>query len=120
MPCRSPPAPPPAPAEAQSYRSEVVVERRGALRVPVDIRVVYDDGGETRETWDGQARWYRIDVTSTRQAMYVVVDPDDKLPLDANRLNNSLTRDPGTRGLWRLGGRWGLWLQGALLMLSGL
>ncbi|MFN8643313.1 MAG: M1 family metallopeptidase [Candidatus Binatia bacterium] len=46
-------APPAAAAEPQ-YRSEVVVERRGEVRVPVDICVVYDDGGETRETWDGQ------------------------------------------------------------------
>ncbi|HSP97844.1 MAG TPA: M1 family metallopeptidase [Candidatus Dormibacteraeota bacterium] len=107
-------------AESPRYRSEVVIERRGTLRVPVDIRVVYDDGGETRETWDGQGRWYRIDVTSTRQATYAVVDPDDKLPLDVDRLNNSRLREPGTRGLWRLGGRWGLWLQGALLALSGL
>ena len=109
---------PPAAAETR-YRSEVVVERRGALRVPVDIVVVYDDGGETRETWDGQGRWYRIDVTSTRQASYAVVDPDGKLPLDVNRLNNSRLHDPGTRGIWRLAGRWGLWLQGALLALSG-
>ncbi|MBX3027281.1 M1 family metallopeptidase [bacterium] len=107
-------------AEPPRYRSEVVIERRGELRVPVDIRVVFDDGGETRETWDGQGRWYRIDVTSTRQATYAVVDPDGKLPLDRNHLNNSRLRDPGTRGPWRLGGRWGLWLQGALLTLSGL
>lgn len=107
-------------AEPPRYRSEVVIERRGELRVPVDIRVVFDDGGETRETWDGQGRWYRIDVTSTHQATYAVVDPDDKLPLDSNRLNNSRLRELGTRGLWRLGGRWGLWLQGALLTLSGL
>lgn len=107
-------------AEPPRWRSEVVIERRGDLRLPVDVRVVYDDGGETRETWDGQERWYRIDVTGTRQATYAVVDPDGKLPLDVNRLNNSLTRDPGTRALWRLGGRWGLWLQSALLALSGL
>lgn len=110
---------PPAAVEPR-YRSEVVIERRGALRLPVDIVVVYDDGGETRERWDGQGRWYRIDVTSTRQAAYAVVDPDGKLPLDANRLNNSRLRDPATRGIWRLAGRWGLWLQGALLALSGL
>lgn len=123
------PVPPRAPAGAAvappaaappRYRSEVVIERRGAVRVPVDILVVYDDGGETRETWDGQGRWYRIDVTSTRRIDHAVVDPDDKLPLDANRLNNSRLRDPATRGIWRLAGRWGLWLQGALLALSGL
>jgi hypothetical protein len=49
-----------------------------------------------------------------------VVDPDDKLPLDVDRLNNSRMRTPATRGIVRLSGRWGLWLQGALLALSGL
>ena len=48
-----------------------------------------------------------------------MVDPDDKLPLDVDRLNNSRMRTPGTRGVIRLAGRWGLWLQGALLALSG-
>ena len=123
------PVPSPLPAVAQAvvpaadvarYRSEVVIERKGELRVPVDVLVVYEDGGETREVWDGQGRWYRIDVTSTRQAAYAVVDPDRKLPLDVNRLNNSRMREPGTRGAWRLAGRWGLWLQGALMALSGL
>ena len=109
----------PAP-EPPRYRSEVVVERRGEVRMPVDIVVTFDDGSETREAWDGLDRWYRIDVTSTHQAAYAVVDPDDKLPLDVNRLNNSRMRTPATRGIVRLSGRWGLWLQGALLALSGL
>jgi hypothetical protein len=102
------------------YRSEVVVERRGEVRMPVDIVVTFDDGSQTRETWDGLERWYRIDVASTHQAAVAVVDPDDKLSLDVNRLNNSRMRTPATRGVIRLVGRWGLWLQGALLALSGL
>ena len=108
------------PAEPPRYRSEVVVERRGEVRMPVDIVVTFDDGSETRESWDGLDRWYRIDVTGTRQAVYAVVDPDDKLALDVNRLNNSRMRTPGTRGVVSLAGRCGLWVQGALLALSGL
>ena len=81
--------------------------------MPVDILVVFEDGSQTRESWNGLDRWYRIDVTSTQQAAYAVVDPDDKLPLDADRLNNSRLRTPGTRGIIRLAGRWGLWLQSA-------
>ncbi len=107
-------------AEPPRYRTEVVVERRGEVRMPVDIVVTFDDGSETRESWDGLERWYRIDVTGTHQAVYAVVDPDGKLPLDANLLNNSRLRTPATRGIVRLAGSWGLWLQGALLALSGL
>ncbi len=109
-----------AAAEPPRYRSEVLIERRGTVRVPVDILVVYDDGSTTRETWDGQGRWYRIDATGMRQVAYAVVDPDRALPLDVNQLNNSRMREPGTRGIWRLAGRWGLWLQSALLALSGI
>jgi hypothetical protein len=107
-------------AEPPRYRSEVVIERRGEVRMPVDIVVAFDDGSETRESWDGLDRWYRIDVTGTHQAAYAVVDPDDKLPLDVDRLNNSRMHTPATRGIVRLAGRWGLWLQGALMALSGL
>ncbi|MDX2171309.1 MAG: M1 family metallopeptidase [Deltaproteobacteria bacterium] len=109
--------PPPEPAR---FRSEIVVERRGEVRLPVEILVAYDDGSQTRETWDGQSRWYRIDAVSTRQASYAIVDPDHRLPLDADWLNNSRLRDPGTRGIWRLAARWGIWLQSALMGLSGL
>jgi hypothetical protein len=108
------------PAERPRYRTEVIVERRGEVRMPVDILVAYEDGSQTRESWDGLDRWYRIQVTSTQQAAYAVVDPDEKLPLDVNRLNNSRMRTEGTRGISRLAGRWGLWLQSALLALSGL
>lgn len=123
------PVPPYAPAagnalppsnEPTRYRSEIVIARRGDVRVPVDVLVAYEDGGETRETWNGEDRWYRIDATSTRQAAYAVVDPDHKLPLDVNWLNNSRLREPGTRGIWRLAGRWGLWVQAMLLAISGL
>jgi aminopeptidase N len=101
------------------YRTEVVIERRGEVRMPVDIAVTFEDGVQTRESWDGLDRWYRMDITSTQQAAYAVVDPDNKQPLDVNRLNNSRMATAGTRGIVRLAGRWGLWLQGALLALSG-
>lgn len=109
-------------AEAPSpprYRTEVIVERRGEVRMPVDIVVTFDDGSETREVWDGQERWRRLDIVSTQRAAYAVVDPDNKLALDVDRLNNSRMRQPGTRGIVRLAGRWGLWMQGLLHLLTG-
>lgn len=109
-----------AAAGPERYETEVVIERRGEVRMPVEVVVAFDDGSETRASWDGIDRWYRIAMTGTRQAVYAAVDPGDKLPLDVNRLNNSRLREPATRGIVRLAGRWGLWLQAALLALSGL
>jgi Peptidase family M1 domain len=104
---------------ALRYRVEVIVERRGEVRLPVDILVVFDDGSEVRQTWDGQGRWHRIDMASTEKASYAVVDPDMKLPLDVERLNNSRMRSGGRRGIVRLAGRWGLWMQALLHALTG-
>ena len=40
-------------------------------------------------------------------------------PLDVDRLNNSRMREAGTRGVIRLAGRWGLWMQTLLHALTG-
>ena len=97
------------------YRNEIVVERRGEVRLPVDILVNFDDGSETREIV-GRPRALVPRSTSPAAARlsYAVVDPEDKLPLDVDRLNNSRMRAPATRGIARLAGRWGLWLEGML------
>ncbi len=102
------------------YRNEIVVERRGEVQMPVDILLNFDDGSETHELWDGRERWHRLDITSTVRLSYAVVDPEDKLPLDVDRLNNSRMRSPATKGIARLAGRWGLWLEGILHLATGL
>jgi aminopeptidase N len=107
------PAPP-----TDTYQSTVVLERLGDARLPVDVAVVFDDGSETLERWDGEARWRRFEYTGTHGVAHAVVDPGGKLPLDANPLNNSRMREPGTRGLVRLGLRWGFWFQNALHLLT--
>jgi hypothetical protein len=102
----------------KTYRADVIVERRGELPAPVDVVIGFDDGSETRETWDGQSRWRRFEITGTAEAVFAAVDPLRKLPLDLNRLNDSRMRSPGTRGVVRLAGRWGLWMQGLLHLLT--
>lgn len=110
---------PPQPApSADVYESTVVLERLGDARLPVDVQVVFDDGSEARERWDGQARWRRFDYRGTHGVAHAVVDPDGKLPLDVNPLNDSRMRDPGTRGLVRVGLRWGFWFQNLLHLLT--
>jgi hypothetical protein len=110
---------PPQPAPpADVYESTVVLERLGDARLPVDVQVVFDDGSEARERWDGQARWRRFDYRGTHAVAHAVVDPEGKLPLDVNPLNDSRMRDPGTRGLVRLGLRWGFWFQNLLHLLT--
>lgn len=110
--------PPQPAAPADLYESTVVLERLGDARLPVDVKVVFDDGSEARERWDGQARWRRLDYRGTHAVAHAVLDPDGRMPLDVNPLNDSRMRDPATRGLVRLGLRWGFWFQNLLHLLT--
>ncbi|HEY8379200.1 MAG TPA: M1 family metallopeptidase, partial [Nannocystis sp.] len=71
----------------------VLVVREGEFRVPVEIGVTFVDGERERVTWDGQAR-YRLLTFPGRRIAEVVLDPDDKLLLEEERLDNRI-RGPG-------------------------
>jgi hypothetical protein len=120
---RVPPTPTessPTAAKDHRYRNEVVVERLGTIRMPVEIAIGFEDGTETAESWDGQDRWRRFEYTGPLRVEYATVDPHRKLPLDVNLLNNSRMRVSGTRGVIRLAGRSGFWFQNLLHFLTGL
>lgn len=105
--------------EGERYRSEVVIERLGEVKMPVEVVVVFEDGSETREIWDGRDRWRRLEFVGNRPVDHAVVDPEHKLALDVNWTNNSRMRQAGTRGVIRLAGSWSLWVQDALHLLTG-
>jgi hypothetical protein len=105
-------------AATDTYQSTVVVERLGGAALPVDVTVIFDDGSETREQWDGQSRWRRFEYTGTQGVGHAVLDPKGALALDIDPLNNSRMREGGTRGLVRLGLRWGFWFQSLLHVLT--
>jgi hypothetical protein len=106
-------------SDQPTYRSEVVVERLGAVHVPVSIKVAFDDGTSAVEQWDGQAEWKRFEYTGQQRVDWAVVDPDDLIPLDVNRLNNSRMRVPAARGVTRLVARWGFWFANLVYVLTG-
>jgi hypothetical protein len=117
---------PPTPASAATlatekrYRNEVVIERRGTVQMPVEVAIGFADGSETAEWWDGRDRWRRFESMGTQPVEYAIVDPNGKLPLDVDLLNNSRMRSSGTRGVIRLAGRWGFWFQNLMHFLTGL
>ncbi len=77
----------PATVHKTTYASTVVVERRGSLVLPVDVKVTFADGGSKVVHWDGDGRYTTWRFTGPR-VVRVVADPDDHIPLDLNRLNN--------------------------------
>jgi hypothetical protein len=96
--------------EKTPYTSEVVVHRRGELMFPVELKVVFSDGSEKHEQWDGGRadglRWHRFTYEGEHKVVSAEIDPAGKVPLDLRRLNNGLRTkgDGGPRrrvaGLW--------------------
>lgn len=76
------------------YRSVVVVARNGEFVHPVTVEMRFEDDHVIRRTWDGDTRWARWTFTGPRKLEYAVVDPDRKLSLDANRINDSRRVEP--------------------------
>jgi hypothetical protein len=105
----------PPSAEGETDEAEVVVERRGGVRLPVDVRVEFTDGRVRYERWDGQYRWtrYRYPGAKVRAAH---VDPFRKIALDVDPSNNSWADNApvARRAASKWAMRWMFWLQNLL------
>lgn len=75
------------------YESEVLVHRKGDFRFPVEIAVHFDDGSIERIKWDGVDRWKRFMFEKSARVDWATVDPDGKVLLDVNWLNNGMRRE---------------------------
>ena len=101
-------------AETKEYECDVIVKREGEAIAPVDVLVVFKNGEEKREQWDGQYRWKKFTYQSDSPVSYAIVDPDMKLALDIDYNNNSdVIRASGFRSLAarKYASKWMFWLQ---------
>ncbi len=91
----------PDPKAPKSWESVVVVRRMGEAVWPVDVELAFEGGHVVRQSWDGSERWIRYRCTGPK-LLAARVDPDRKLLLDANLLNNGLKTEPDKRAayLW--------------------
>ncbi len=92
------PAPPPldpgaGPGELRTI-CRALVRRHGTLRFPVEIELRFADGSRTRERWDGDGPWLAIERAGPPRLVAVRVDPDGRVPLDAQRLDDAATTRP--------------------------
>jgi hypothetical protein len=102
--------------KADRYRTTVVVRRYREGIFPLDIRVVFENGQETRWQWPGRDRWKAFELLHASRAQFAEVDPDRVLLLDTNVTNNSMALAPKARAAarkWSLA--WLIWLQDHLL-----
>jgi len=69
------------------FDSKVIIQRKGELVLPVEVLVTFKDGTTKLEKWDGVGRYVTYKYEGP-EVVKVVVDPDGKIPVDLNILNN--------------------------------
>lgn len=80
--------------EDRPYDTEVYVRRDGEAQHPVTVEVVFEDGKTERVTWDGRYRWKRFRFTTDAKAKYARLYPEEEMPIDLERGNDSRTLKP--------------------------
>ncbi|HSK09594.1 MAG TPA: M1 family metallopeptidase [Vicinamibacterales bacterium] len=79
------------------YESRVMVTRHGEFVFPVELAVKFEGKPVERLTWDGADRWKRFTFTRPERLEWARVDPDQKVLLDANWIDNARRVEPDTR-----------------------
>jgi len=99
-----------------SRRTEIIVQREGSLVLPVEILVEFEGGGRVLERWNGRERWVRF-VYEGARVERVTVDPDRRIALDLDPMNNGWMRRADPRPASSLGLRFRVFFQGLLALL---
>jgi hypothetical protein len=88
------------------YETTIIVRRRGDVVLPVQLLVQFEGTHAERLTWDGVERWKRFTFMRGSPLDFVHLDPDRRLELDVDWLQNSKRRTPDRRGAAALTARW--------------
>lgn len=76
------------------YNCVVELQRLGEVKLPVEVLVHFVDGREVMESWDGKERFKSVTLFSNSKINWVKIDPEYKILMDVNFVNNSYTGEP--------------------------
>ncbi|MFQ5633370.1 MAG: M1 family peptidase, partial [bacterium] len=97
--------------------NKVVVRRIGEVQIPVEVLVGFSDGSQTIEEWDSQSRTHTFSYPDKALVTKVIIDPELKIPLDVNLMNNSYT-PVNTHFMQKYLSKWFFWMQSILVLLA--
>jgi len=97
------------------FESRVTVIRKGGVRMPVELRVEFEDGRVVNERWNGRDRWYRFRYEGAK-VVRATIDPDHKIAIDVDPTNDEWLDDvrPAHRAAAKWAARYLFWLQNLL------
>jgi len=103
-----------------TYETQVILHRKGDFVFPVEAEVKFDNGENIRERWDGKDHWVRYVYHKKAKVVSVEIDPDHKVTMDSNYLNNSRTTERQKGATEKIAAYWMFLTQFLAQMLSWL
>jgi len=93
---------------------EVRVDRLGDMIIPVEIKFIFNNGEEIIKTWDGKEKVKYFEFDNGQPVRSVHIDPEQKIYMDIDLNNNSITVEPQRSALYKYGAKALYWVQNAL------
>jgi len=104
--------------EIDVKKNSFTVSRIGDLVIPVDISIEFADQTSTVINWSAQQTSFTQDFPDRDQIISVMIDPENKIPLDLDLNNNSLSLKSSKITLWKLLNKGMFWIQNSLQTIS--
>jgi hypothetical protein len=95
----------------QIYQTEVLLKRSGEVKIPVEVLIELEDGQKIEKVWDGKERCHRLELETKSQIKSATVDPENKIVLDINVNNNSLTIRSQDLAIFELCSQYLFWME---------
>jgi len=97
--------------------SKVVISRLGDVMLPVEVLVRFENGQEICERWDGRTGTVEFRYRMPSRIVSAIVDPERKICVDRNIINNSKTLTPSGVSTWSFALRVLFWIQNIMQTL---
>ena len=98
----------------------VTIQRNGDGKMPIDVLVHFDNGKELMLFWDGKARQRQFTLNGNAKILWAKVDPNQKIYMDTNLNNNSLTLSPSSAPAAKFATKFLFWIENWMQWLAWL
>ncbi|MDA9873785.1 M1 family metallopeptidase [Saprospiraceae bacterium] len=85
--------------------------REGNFEIGTEVLIMFKDGSSKTVYWKGSEKYFKHTFSSSKEVISAHIDPEQKIYLDLNLNNNSITLDPNKKPLYKYAAKLGHWLQ---------